>query len=53
MTDFLASKDSKVQPLIKEIRGLASSSMRVAVALPAIAYTGGGAKVAKERGYMP
>lgn len=53
MTDYLSSNDPKVQPARKELRGMAASTMRSAVALPATSFKGDGAKVAKERGYMP
>lgn len=53
MTDYLSSKDAKITPARTELRGLAASAIRVAVALPATPYRGGEAKVAKERSYMP
>lgn len=53
MTDYLSSKDPKATPARTELRGMAASTMRSAVALPATSYKGDGAKVAKERGYMP
>jgi hypothetical protein len=54
MTDYLSSKDPKAQPARAELRGMAASTMRSAVVLPATSFKGeGAAKVAKERGYMP
>jgi hypothetical protein len=49
MTEWLTLDDPKTTPALKVLRSLAASAIRVAVALPAQAYTGG-AKVAKERG---
>jgi hypothetical protein len=49
MTEWLTLDDPKTTPALKVLRSLAASAIRVAVTLPAQAYTGG-AKVAKERG---
>lgn len=54
MTAWLTLDDPKTTPALKELRSLAASAVRVAIALPAQAYTGGGgAKVAKERAALP
>jgi hypothetical protein len=52
MTKWLSTSDAKTAPALKDIRSLASSSVRVAVALPATSFTGG-ARVAKERAALP
>lgn len=53
MTTYLTSTDPKATPIRKELRGLSAASIRIAIALPATSYTGGGAKVAQERGFIP
>lgn len=53
MTDWLTKVDPKTTPALAQLRGLADSAVRVAIALPAQSYTGAAAKVAKERAAMP
>lgn len=53
MTDWLTKDDPKTTPALAQLRGLADSAVRVAIALPAQSYTGAAAKVAKERAAMP
>jgi hypothetical protein len=52
MTKWLSASNAKTASALKDIRALAASSIRVAVALPGTSFTGG-AKVAKERAAMP
>ena len=53
MTDWLSINDTRTTPALRELRSLAASAMRAAVALPAQAYTGGGAKAVQGHGPCP
>jgi hypothetical protein len=53
MTDWLTKDDPKMTPALTQLRSLADSAIRVAIALPAQSYSGAASKVAKERASMP